>query len=67
MTGIIHTQQESEELADQTDIFFCNRMKMFNMEAGWHINLATATFGDLPGVAWCLEVTASLMYHQTGE
>lgn len=57
MTGVIHTQQESEELTDQTGLgFFCNRMKMFRVEAGRHINLVTVTFGDLPGAAWCLEV-----------
>lgn len=65
MTGVIHTRQESEELADQIDFFFlfCNRMKTFNLEAGRHINLVIATFGDLPGVSWCLEVIASLMSH----
>lgn len=43
--------------------FFCNRMRTFNLEAGRHIHLVTATFGDLPGVLWCLEVIASLMCH----
>lgn len=59
ITRVIHAQQESEEELTDQIVFcfsFCNRMKIFRVEAGRHINLVTVTFGDLPGAAWCLEV-----------
>lgn len=40
---------------------------MLYLEAGRHINPVTATSGDLSGVAWHLQVIASLIAGCMGE